>query len=128
MDRLVVDAIHIDMLATHGGASGLRDEALLDAALARPLQRFAYEPDADTAALAASYAYGIARNHPFVDGNKRVAFVTMAVFLGLNGLDLIPEERDVVTTMIALAAGELEESELADWVRLHSRNRPGRSL
>ena len=83
-----------------------------------------YESTADLAALAAAYGFGLARNHPFKDGNKRVAFVTMAVFLGLNGLDLAAAETDVVTTIVALASGELDEETLADWIRMRTERRP----
>ena len=117
ISRVVADAIHTDMLITHGGLPGLRDDALLESALTRPRQRFAYDPACDLASMAASYGYGLARDHPYADGNKRVAFVVMAVFLGLNGLDLITDEADVVATMTALAAGELEEEPLAQWIR-----------
>jgi len=117
---VVVDAIQTDMLLTHGGMPGLRDENLLESALARPRQRFSYESTTDLAALAAAYGYGLARNHPYNDGNKRVAFVVMAVFLGLNGLKLTASEADAVTTIVALASGELDEEALADWIRLHS--------
>ena len=123
MSRLVVDAIHTDMLLTHGGLPGLRDEDMLESALARPRQRFAYDATTDLAALAAAYGFGLARNHPNNDGNKRVAFVTMAVFLGLNGLELTAAEADVVTTIVALASGTLDEAGLADWIRLNSRKR-----
>jgi len=126
--RVVADAIHADMLATHGGLAGPPDDELLEGALARPRQRWSFDENTDMSALAAAYAFGIARGHPFADGNKRVAFVVMAVFLGLNGLDLVAEDTDVVTTMIALAAGELEEAELSDWIRQHVRPRPGGSL
>ena len=117
ISRVVADAIHTDLLITHGGLPGLRDDALLESALTRPHQRFAYDPACDLASLAASYAYGLARNHPYADGNKRVAFVVMAVFPRLNGLDLVTDEADVVATMTALAAGELEEQPLAEWIR-----------
>ncbi|TDB36784.1 MAG: type II toxin-antitoxin system death-on-curing family toxin [Actinobacteria bacterium] len=125
--RVVVDAIQTDMLLTHGGMPGLRDENLLESALARPRQLHSCKPDADLAALAAAHAYGLARSHPYNDGNKRVAFVVMAVFLGLNGLDLKTAETDVVTTFVALAAGELDEETLADWIRLHAAKRSGES-
>ena len=125
VSRLVVDAVHVDMLFTHGGLSGLRDEDSLESALARPRQRFAYAASTDLAALAASYGFGLARNHPYADGNKRVAFVTMAVFLGLNGLALVADEADVVQTIVALASGGLEEDALAEWVRLHTIERSG---
>src|ERR1035437_7099810 len=119
VSRLVVDAIQTDMRLTHGGLPGLHDADLLESALARPRQRFAYAEATDLAALAAAYGFGIARNHPYRDGNKRVAFVTMAVFLGLNGLELTATETEVVTTSVALAAGALDEPTLADWIRLH---------
>lgn len=123
--RVVADAIQTDLLLTHGGMPGLRDENLLESALARPRQLLSYKPQADLAALAAAYGYGLARNHPYNDGNKRVAFVVMAVFLGLNGLELTAGEADVVTTIVALAAGELDEETLADWIRLHTAKRSG---
>ena len=111
------------MLATHGGLAGAASDDLLEGALARPRQRWSYGDDVDIPALAAAYAFGLARSHPYPDGNKRVAFVVMAVFLGLNGLDLIAEEPGVVTTIIALAEGSLEEYGLAEWIREHVRER-----
>jgi death-on-curing protein len=125
VSRLVVDAIQTDMLLTHGGLPGLRDEDLLESALARPRQRFSYDATTDLAALAAACGFGLARNHPYRDGNKRVAFVTMAVFLGLNGLELTAPETEVVTTMVALASGTLDENALADWIRLNTRKQFG---
>lgn len=121
VSRLVIDAIHTDMLLTHGGLPGLRDEGMLESALARPRQRFAFDATTDLAALAAAYGFGLARNHPHVDGNKRIAFVAMAVFLGLNGLEFSAAEDGVVTTIVALASGTLDEDALADWVQLNSR-------
>lgn len=117
ISRVVADAIHADLIITHGGLPGMRDGSLLESALMRPRQRFTYEPSADLASLAASCAYGLAQNHPYLDGNKRVAFVVMATFLGLNGFNLVTDEADVVATITALAAGELEEGPLAEWVR-----------
>ena len=117
LPRLVIDAIHHDMLTTHGGLPGLRDESLLESALARPKQILAYSAEADIATLAAAYAYGLARNHPFNDGNKRVAFMAMAVFAELNGLEFDAPEAEVVDVMLSLAAGDLEEVQLADWLR-----------
>jgi death-on-curing protein len=103
-------------LVDHGGAAGVRDAGLLDSALARPLQLATYgEPDA--AELAASYAFGLARNHPFVDGNKRTAFVVLELFLALNGLGLEADDAACVLMMLALAAGELDEPTLAAWIR-----------
>lgn len=123
VSRLVAETIHFDMLRAHGGIPGLRDEGALESALARPLQLLAHETESDLPALAAAYGYGLASNHPFNDGNKRVAFVVMAVFLGLNGYDLDAPEAEVVTTMLDLAAGVLTESGLAVWVRDHLRPR-----
>lgn len=121
--RAVVDAVHTDMVLTHGGLRGLRSEESLESALARPRQRFAYDEESDLASLAATYAHGIARAHPFADGNKRVAFVTMAVFLEINGLALEAAEVEVVTTMVALAAGTLDEEALAEWVRARAKEK-----
>ena len=117
VDRLVVEAVQFDLVREHGGMPGLRDEHGLEAALARPRQRLAYKPESDLAELAASYCRGLAASHPFHDGNKRIAFVTMAVFLELNGVELAATEAEVVTVMLALAAGELDEDGLAKWLR-----------
>jgi death on curing protein len=113
----VAKAAHREQLAEHGGLDGVRDLALLESAMARPQQLHAYgEPD--VAQLAASYAYGIARNHPFSDGNKRTAAVISETFLVLNGYDMpSTSDAEVATAFIALAAGELSEDELADWFR-----------
>ena len=115
----VVYAIHEAQLAEHGGIAGLRDEGLLSSALARPQNLVAYGDDPDAASLAAAYAFGIARNHPFLDGNKRTAFVVMELFLSLNGWNLTAEDKECITTMLALASGTLPEKSLADWLRLH---------
>jgi death-on-curing protein len=120
IERIVVDAIHFDLLRTHGGLHGMRGEAALESALARPRQRWASGRGADLARLAAAYGFGLARNHPYRDGNKRIAFMVMAVLLGLNGLEIAAEEEDVVTTMVNLAAGKLTEATLARWVRSHA--------
>ena len=121
--RLVVEAIHLDQVREHGGLLGMRDENALESALARARQRWTYESDSDLPRLAADYAFGIARNHPFRDGNKRVAFVTAVTFLGLNGLDFVAGEQDVVEKTLALAAGELDEEQLAEWIRSSVRPR-----
>lgn len=112
----VVLAIHDEQLAIHGGSSGLRDQALLDSALNRPLNKWSYEK-ARLPELAAAYAYGIARNHPFVDGNKRTALLTSYTFLGLNGIDFVVPEADAAAIVLALAAGEVSEESLARWIR-----------
>lgn len=109
-------AAHAEQIAEHGGGEGLRDTGSLDSAMARPMNLVAYgRPDA--ADLAAAYAYGIARNHPFVDGNKRTAAVVSETFLMLNGYELIATDPEVVVAFLALAAGELSEAEVADWFR-----------
>ncbi len=111
-------AAHLEQLAEHGGGEGVRDEHLLDSAMARVQNLAAYgEPDA--AALAAAYAFGIARNHPFIDSNKRTAVVVSETFLALNGYVLIASDAEVVVAYLALAAGELPEEALADWFRGH---------
>ena len=117
VDRLIVEAVQFDLIRTHGGMPGLRDENGLESTLARAQQRHAYEPSTDLAGLAAAYGHGLATNHPFNDGNKRIAFVTMGVFLGLNGWEIEAPEVEVVTVMMALAAGEADEEELASWLR-----------
>lgn len=109
-------AAHAEQLAEHGGAEGVRDAGGLESALSRPVNLASYgEPDA--AELAAAYAYGIARNHPFVDGNKRTAAVISETFLALNGRTLTATDAEVVVAFVALAAGTLAEDELADWFR-----------
>jgi death on curing protein len=109
-------AAHRQQLAEHGGGEGVRDERLLDSAMARAPNLTAYgEPDA--AALAATYAFGIARNHPFVDGNKRMAAVVSETFLVLNGYALEASDAELVVAFLALASGDLTEGELADWFR-----------
>jgi death-on-curing protein len=115
--RLVIEAVHVDQVREHGGLIGIRDENVLESALARARQRWTYEPEADLPRLAADYAFGIARNHPFRDGNKRVAFVAAVIFLGLNGLDFDAPEDEVVERMLALASGKLDEEQVARWIR-----------
>lgn len=119
LGRLAVDAIQQDLIATHGGVPGIRDEGLVESALARPRQAFSYGSAPDIAALAAAYGYGIARNHPYHDGNKRIAFVVMAVFVELNGFELEASEADVVDAMLRLASGDLDEEQRAEWLREH---------
>lgn len=120
LSRLVVEAIHVDQIREHGGLIGLRDENALESALARPRQRYHYEPETDLEVLAAAYAFGLSSNHPFRDGNKRVSFLAVIVFLGLNGLDFVATDEEVVEKSLALAGGELGEPELAEWIRSRS--------
>jgi death-on-curing protein len=120
VDAGVARAIHDEQLATHGGAAGVRDAGAFESAFARPLNLAAYgEPDA--AALAAAYAFGLARDHPFVDGNKRTAYVVAELFLALNGVRLTSSDAEGVLTFVALAAGDLLEEDLAGWFRANTR-------
>jgi death-on-curing protein len=111
----MLDAIHQAQIREHGGTLGVRDEGLLESALARPQHKFKYTPKADWAVLAAAYAFGLAKNHGFVDGNKRVAFMAAYVFLGLNGYDLDADEPEVVVAMEGVAASTMTEPALAKW-------------
>ncbi|MDG4596630.1 MAG: type II toxin-antitoxin system death-on-curing family toxin [Candidatus Contendobacter sp.] len=120
VDEAVVLALHEEHLAEYGGVMGLRERGLLQSALARPLHWATYE-NPDLAALAAAYAYGITRNHPFLDGNKRTAFTVMELFLNLNGLELLAEDFACVTIMLELAQGTLTENRLTDWLREWTR-------
>jgi death-on-curing protein len=118
LDPAVLNAVHEEQLAEHGGASGTRDAGAFESALARPQNLAAYgQPDA--AALAAAYGWGLARDHSFVDGNKRTAFVATELFLALNGLELTADDATCVLTMLAVAAGEMGEDEFAAWIRAH---------
>ncbi|HEY2344621.1 MAG TPA: type II toxin-antitoxin system death-on-curing family toxin [Xanthomonadaceae bacterium] len=126
IDRTLALAIHERQLAEHGGGSGVRDEALLDSALARPHQLHAYgDPPPDLAGLAASLAFGLARNHAFVDGNKRTAHVCYRVFLALNDARMEASEEDKYTRMIALAEDSLSEADFAAWLRPRLRLESG---
>ena len=112
-------AIHSDQIQAHGGSLGLRDRGLLESALERPRNRLHYDPDADLSALAAAYGFGLGNNHPFVDGNKRIAFQAMNLFLGLNGFRIEAPEEEVVVLILSLASGQLDEPALAAWLRHH---------
>lgn len=118
IDRRALELLHQESLAEHGGASGLRDEGLLESALSRPLNLAAYGTP-DVAELAASYGVGLAKNHAFVDGNKRAAFLSVGLFLALNGQRLRVSQVDATLTMLAVASGEINEAQLADWIRAH---------
>lgn len=108
--------MHAEQLAIFGGPAGLRDEGMLESALGRPQNKWAYG-ETDLAVLAAAYAYGLARNHPFVDGNKRAAFMCMMVFLRKNGVDFSPDGSQATVAMVSLASGEIDEDGLARWIR-----------
>jgi death-on-curing protein len=116
LTRDIIVAIHDEQLAIHGGASGLRDEGMLVSALDRPRNKWLYE-QAELADLAAAYAFGMARNHPFVDGNKRTSLLALYTFLGVNGIDLIVPEAEAEAIILALAAGEVDEEGLTRWIR-----------
>ena len=122
VSRAALELLHDESLAEHGGAPGLRDEGLLESALARPQHRLAYgQPD--LADLAAAYGVGLAKNHPFVDGNKRAAFLAVGLFLLLNGHRLVATQADATLTMLAVAAGEIDEPAFAAWLRSHLQER-----
>ena len=122
IEPAVIVAIHEEQLAEHGGPAGTRDQGLLESALARPLQLAHYgKPDA--ADLAASHAFGIARNHPFIDGNKRAAFLAIGMFLSINGYRLVSDQAAATVAMLALAASELDEASFAAWLRQHLQPR-----
>ncbi|WP_157265360.1 type II toxin-antitoxin system death-on-curing family toxin [Azohydromonas aeria] len=124
VSRKALELLHDESLAEHGGAPGLRDEGLLESALARPQQLAAYgQPEPDLAALAAAYGIGLAQNHPFVDGNKRVAFLAVGLFLLLNGYRLAATQAQATLTMFAVAAGEIDEPAFAAWLRAHVQPR-----
>ena len=120
LDKQALLLLHEESLATFGGASGLRDEGLLDSALHRPRNLHELGGVSDLSALAAAYAYGLSRNHPFVDGNKRTAFLAIGVLLAINGRRLTASPVEAVVAMTALAAGELDEPSLAAWIRRHN--------
>ena len=119
IDPALISAIHDEQLAEHGGALGVRDANLLASALAQP-EQLAHYGAPDAADLAGAYGYGISRNHPFVDGNKRTAFVAVELFLALNGFDLVADDASCVLTMLDVAAGVMAPAALADWIRSHS--------
>ena len=120
LDRVLVDAMHFDQLREHGGMPGIKDENALESALARARNRWVYEPQSDLATLAAAYGYGLATNHGYGDGNKRIAFIAMYTFLGLNGLELGAPEPEVVRLMIDVASNACDEPTLAVWLREHT--------
>lgn len=122
LTRLMIDTIHSELLREHGGSPGIRDggENLIESALARPRNRLAYEPASDLADLAAAYLFGLAKNHGYMDGNKRIGFAAAATFLLVNGVRLIASEADAYDTVIGLIEGHLSEEEVAQWIRGHS--------
>lgn len=119
VNRHALELLHSESIAEHGGAEGLRDEGLFESALARPQNLFAYEGVADASRLAASYIFGLAKNHAFVDGNKRVAFIAGALFLRLNGWRLRAEQAEATLIILSVASGAMGEDELAAWIGRH---------
>jgi death-on-curing protein len=116
LDVEILIDLHAEQLALFGGPDGIRDQGMLESALGRPINKFTYG-EGDLAALAAAYAFGIARNHPFVDGNKRAAFGALIVFLGLNGIDFLVPPESATAIILSLAAGEVDEEGLTRWIR-----------
>ncbi len=125
IDERDVVAVHDSLLAQHGGLPGVRDRGLLESALARPRQHYSYAETIDIIQMAALYTAGIVRNHPFVDGNKRAGFLAGIMFLELNGFNFMASEEDVIQTVLALAAGEVDEAGYAEWLR--SNTKPART-
>jgi death-on-curing protein len=117
LERTVVEAIHADLIREHGGSTGIRDGNLVDSALTRPRQKWHYDRDADFADLAAAYGYGLIKNHGFMDGNKRVGFMAIYVFLHLNKLELDADEAQAVDIIAGVADGSVSEEQLAAWIR-----------
>jgi death on curing protein len=120
IDKRALLLLHEESLAMFGGARGIRDKGLLDSALSRPVNLALYEPDSDLATLAAAYGYGIAKNHAFIDGNKRAAFLSIGLFLSINAMCLRVDQVDAINNILALATGTLNETTLASWIRDHS--------
>src|SRR5438105_2917716 len=117
LSRTIVDSIHTEQIREHGGLPGLRDENALESALARPRNKWTYGVERDIASLAAAYGFAFVTSHPYSDGNKRVGFLAIVTFLGINGYDFDTTDIDVVTGILLLASGKVRESQLADWVR-----------
>jgi len=120
LSRVVVDAIHNDQMREHGGLRGIRDENALESALARPQQKWHYDNATDVPMLAAAYVFGLVKNHPYRDGNKRIGFLAMVTFLGVNGYAFSATDAEVVTEILALAGGSVSEESMVDWIRQHS--------
>jgi death-on-curing protein len=123
LSRVVVDAIHNDQLREHGGLPGIRDENVLESALARPLHKWHYAEGTDVPALAAAYAFGVVKNHPYRDGNKRIGFLATVTFLGINGHEFSATDAEVVAEILAVADGTASEEAVANWIRQQSSKR-----
>ena len=122
IEYVLIHAVHDEQLLEHGGGAGVRDANLLESALARP-EQLAHYGSPDVADLAASYGYGISRNHPFIDGNKRTAFVAVELFLALNGFELMADDAECVVNMLSVAAGHIDEAAFGEWIRAHIQPR-----
>jgi death-on-curing protein len=120
IDRQALLLLHSASLAEHGGLEGLRDEGLLESSLNRPRNKLTYKDDCDVFDLAAAYGFALSRNHPFHDGNKRIAFLAVGLFLAINGYELVAEQTHAIQIMLSLAAGQLTEKSFADWIREHA--------
>jgi death on curing protein len=123
LSRVVVDAIHNDQLREHGGLPGIRDENVLESALARPQQKWNYADQTDLPRLAAAYGFGLVKNHPYRDGNKRIGFLAMVTFLGMNSHELVATDAEVVAEIVGVAEGSVSEEALAGWIRQHGTSR-----
>lgn len=123
LSRVIVDAMHNDQLHEHGGLPGIRDENVLESALARPRQKWHYAGNTAVPTLAAAYGFGLVKNHPYRDGNKRIGFLAMMTFLGMNGHVFAATDAEVVAEIVALADGRVSEAELTDWMRSHCTKR-----
>jgi death-on-curing protein len=123
LSRRLIDAMHADQIRQHGGGPGIRDPNLLASALQRPLDKWHYGGERDLFALAAAYGYGLVKNHGYIDGNKRIGFVAMYVFLGANGVELSAPEPEAVLVTLGVADGSIGEAELSGWLRAHGRPR-----
>jgi death-on-curing protein len=121
LTKQIIEAIHNSQIREHGGQYGIRDKNLLESALARPMNRWIYEQESDIITLAAAYGYGLTKNHSFIDGNKRVAFMAMYTFLGINGYEIDATEPEVVYLMLGMADGSISEEQLIRWLRMHVR-------
>lgn len=123
LERAEVDALHDASIRDFGGSPGVRDSGLIESAIARAINLWTYQPESDLAALAAAYAFGLAKNHGYIDGNKRIGFLAMAAFLFINGYLLEVAEAEAVIVMLELASGERSEERLASWIREHVESR-----
>jgi death on curing protein len=123
LSRVVVDAMHHDQLREHGGLPGVRDENGLESSLARPQQKWHYAENTDVSTLAAAYGFGLVKNHPYRDGNKRIGFLAIVTFLEMNGHEFDATDAEVVAEILALADGRVSEGELTDWVKKHCKKR-----